>query len=154
MLDWLKSLFRMPQPAGPPVTLRKFALTDRLVSSDGVTVEPDAWRIEATGDRTFLLFQVPQPGVDQCMLTYRVQLKTSAVRGGVYLEMWCVFGGNEYFSKDFPHKAKGTNDWASYQTPFYLKQGQFPDMVKLNLTFEGPGTVWLKDVELLKTPLA
>ncbi|HSA93401.1 MAG TPA: hypothetical protein VLE48_10350 [Terriglobales bacterium] len=154
MLDWLKKLLRVPQPSGPAVTLRNFALTDRLVSTDSVTLEAEAWKLEATGGRTFLLFQVPQPGVDQCMLTYRVQMKTSAVRDGVYLEMWCVFGGNEYFSKGLHHKAKGTNDWASYQTPFYLKQGQFPDLIKLNLVFEGPGTVWLKDIELLKTPLA
>jgi len=28
------------------------------------------------------------------------------------------------------------------------------DLVKLNVAFEGGGSVWIKDVELLKAPLA
>ncbi|WPL12253.1 hypothetical protein Thiosp_02015 [Thiorhodovibrio litoralis] len=48
---------------------------------------------------------------------------------------------------------KGTNDWASYEVPFYLKSGQTPDLVKLNLTVEGSGKIWLKNVELSYTPI-
>jgi hypothetical protein len=48
----------------------------------------------------------------------------------------------------------GTVDWARYETPFYLKRDQKPDLIKLNVVVEGPGTVWLRNVELLKTPLA
>jgi len=33
-------------------------------------------------------------------------------------------------------------------------QGQSPDLVKLNVAFEGSGTIWIRDVELVKTPLA
>jgi hypothetical protein len=38
--------------------------------------------------------------------------------------------------------------------PFYLKEGQKPDLIKLNVVVEGLGTVWPRNVELLKTPLA
>ena len=48
----------------------------------------------------------------------------------------------------------GTVDWARYETPFYLKRDQRPDLIKLNVVVEGQGTVWLRNVELLKTPLA
>ena len=48
---------------------------------------------------------------------------------------------------------KGTTGWASYETPFYLIRGQRPDLIKLNLVVEGPGTVWIRDVELFRTPL-
>ena len=48
----------------------------------------------------------------------------------------------------------GTAEWARYEIPFYLKEGQIPDLIKLNFVLEGPGTVWLRNVELLKTPLA
>jgi len=27
--------------------------------------------------------------VEQCVLTYRVQMKTESIQGGAYLEMWC-----------------------------------------------------------------
>ncbi|PYJ02904.1 MAG: hypothetical protein DME25_14580, partial [Verrucomicrobia bacterium] len=47
----------------------------------------------------------------------------------------------------------GSNDWASYETPFFLKKGEKPDLIKLNLVLKGPGKVWVKDVELLKGPL-
>lgn len=40
-----------------------------------------------------------------------------------------------------------------YETPFSLKQGQRPDLIKLNLVCEGRGAVRIKDVELLQTPL-
>ena len=59
----------------------------------------------------------------------------------------------EFFSKGLHHSVKGMTDWASYETPFYLMKGQRPDLIKLNLVFEGAGTVWIKDVELLQTPL-
>jgi hypothetical protein len=44
-------------------------------------------------------------------------------------------------------------DWGSYEVAFRLAQGQRPDLIKLNLAVEGAGTVWIKDVELLQTPL-
>jgi hypothetical protein len=47
----------------------------------------------------------------------------------------------------------GTTDWASYEVAFLLKKGQKPDLIKLNLVVEGKGQIWLKAVELLKTPL-
>ena len=81
-------------------------------------------------------------------------MKTENLQGGVYLEMWYRFPGRgEFFSRGLHHKVKGTAWWASYETPFYLKKDQRPDLIKLNLVFEGPGTVWLKDVEVLKTLL-
>jgi hypothetical protein len=48
----------------------------------------------------------------------------------------------------------GTAIWARYEIPFYLKRGQKPDLIKLNLAVEGAGTVWLRNIEVLKTPLA
>jgi len=35
-----------------------------------------------------------------------------------------------------------------------LKKGQQPDLLKLNMVFEGPGSVRLKELEILATPLA
>jgi hypothetical protein len=51
------------------------------------------------------------------------------------------------------HAVTGSNDWASYETPFFLKKGEKPDLIKLNLVVKGAGKVWIKDVELLKGPL-
>jgi hypothetical protein len=81
-------------------------------------------------------------------------MKTEGLSGRTYLEMWCKFEGKgEYFSKGFNQALTGTNDWAKREIPFLLKKGQKPDAVKLNVVVEGNGKVWIKDIELLKTPI-
>ena len=68
--------------------------------------------------------------------------------------MWCRLPGHgEFFSKGLHQAISGTTDWGSYEIPFYLKKGQQPDLIKLNLAIEGKGKVWIKDLELLATPL-
>ena len=39
------------------------------------------------------------------------------------------------------------------ETPFCLKKGQMPDLIKLSVVVKGNGKVWVQDVELLKAPL-
>ena len=88
------------------------------------------------------------------MLTYKTKIKTSALQGRAFLEMWCrVPGFGEFFSKGLNKAVQATTDWATYEIPFLLKKGQKADLIKLNLVVEGIGKAWIKDVELLKTPL-
>jgi hypothetical protein len=47
----------------------------------------------------------------------------------------------------------GTNNWSTIETPFFLKKGEKPDNVKLNLVVNGKGTAWIDDIVLLKGPL-
>jgi hypothetical protein len=39
------------------------------------------------------------------------------------------------------------------ETPFFLKKGENPDNVKLNLVINGKGTAWIDDIRVLKGPL-
>jgi hypothetical protein len=154
MLNWLKSLFSGPKPAGPPQVLRAFA-ADKPTITQGVRAAQGAWRIDATAQQTVRLFEVENPGVEQCLLTYRAELKAEGLKGRAFLEMWCRLPGRgEFFSKGYQHAVSGTVDWAHYEIPFVLKRGQKPDLIKLNLAVEGAGTLWLRNIELLKTPLA
>ncbi|MEW6262771.1 MAG: hypothetical protein AB1641_06805 [Thermodesulfobacteriota bacterium] len=155
MFRWLKSLFKPPEPAGPPRSLRTFTPADQTISQDNVKPAEGGWLIEAKAKATVRLFEVPLEGVDNCMLTYRARMKTAGLTGPTYLEMWCRMPGRgEFFSKGLRQAVTGTTDWASYETPFFLKKGQVPDLIKLNLALEGAGQVYIKDVELLMTPLA
>lgn len=155
MLSWLRSLFKAPQPAGPPQSLRVFTSSDKTITQDGITVEGEGWRIECKKEeRSIPLFEIPNADLEQCIVTYRAKMKGSNVINGAYLEMWCRLPGRgEFFSKGLHNKIKGTSDWASYEIPFLLKKGQRADLIKLNLVSEAEGTIWLKEVELLKTPL-
>jgi len=142
------------QPAAGTQRIKTFDTTARPITQDGVTAQQGAWRIEAKEHRTVRLFEVADPGVENCVVTYRAKIKTENLEGQAYLEMWCRLpGGGEFFSKGITNPVKGTTDWASYETPFTLKAGQGPDLIKLNLVIEGKGTLWIKDVELLKGPL-
>jgi len=155
MFKWLKSLFSMPEPVGPAQTIRTFSVNEHTIARDGVRVDGDGMRIDFTEGRTVRLFDVKDPGLQQCMVTYRAQMKAEKVEGRAFLEMWCCFPGRgEFFSKGLQQTASGTADWTRYEIPFYLKKGQVPDLIKLNLVVEGRGVVWLKNIELLKTPLA
>jgi hypothetical protein len=81
------------------------------------------------------------------------------VQGRVYLEMLCRFPGKgEAFSRGLFQTVSGTTDWADFEIPFFLDKGHRPDLIKLNLVFEGKGPgpfghLWIKDVEVRRAPL-
>ncbi len=155
MLDWLKRLFRVPKPAGPARTIRAFGPADPTITRGVATPAGDALLIDAREQQTVRLHEIADPGVEACLVTYRARIRSEDLAGRAYLEMWCRFPGQgEFFSKGFAHSVKGTTDWASYETPFFLKPGQRPDLIKLNVVVEGTGRLWMKEIELPQTPLA
>lgn len=145
-----------PGPAGPTERVRVFGATDRPIAQSGVTAEENGWRIRRDQADSVRLFEVTEVGVEQVKLTYRARLKATDVTARAYLEMWVrVPGFGEAFSRGLEQPIHGTADWATYEIPFFLKKGERADLVKLNVAFDGGGgTVWIKDVELLKTPIA
>jgi hypothetical protein len=137
-----------------PETLKTFTTADHTISKDVVVTDDKAWLIESKKAQTIRLFEVPDPGVDDCVVIYRAKLKTKDLKEPAYLEMWCrVSGRGEFFSRGLDNTVTGSNDWASYEIPFFLKKGEKPDLIKLNLVLKGAGKVWVKDVQLLKGPL-
>jgi hypothetical protein len=152
MLSWLKSRLGVPEPAGPSEVLRRVDPSATPVTQDGVLRQGDCWRVTSSEARTVRLFELPLSNVENCQLAYRVSLRTENAKG-VYLQLWCRFAGRgEFFSKGLHDKVRGTADWSSHEVPFVLRRGQSPDLLKLDLVFEGPGTCWVKDVEILRTP--
>ena len=135
-------------------TLKAFTTTDPTISKDVAVTADQTWAATCTNAQVIHLFEVAKPGVEDCMVIYRVKLKTEGLSGPAYLEMWCRFPGKgEFFSRDLEHPISGSNDWASFETPFFLKKGEQPDLIKLNVVVKGGGKVWVKDVELIKAPL-
>ena len=153
MLQWLKSLFSPPKPAGPPVLIKRFESSEATISQELSADAEQGWSIDSGESQTLKLFEVEISEIDNCLLTYRAELKSEDVKDKCYLEMWCRFPGRgEFFSKGFHNALKGSNNWSSCEIPFFLKRGQQPDLVKLNLTLEGGGKVWIRNVELSYTP--
>ena len=153
-MNWLKSMFAAPKPIGPAEVIKRFLPEDPTISKDCI-VEGDSWLFICEQPQTVNLFEIEDPGIEQCILTYKAQIRTERLDGRTYLEMWCRFNGKgEYFSKGFNQALTGTNEWAKREIPFLLKKGQRPDTVKLNLVIEGKGRVWARDIELLQMPIA
>jgi len=123
---------------------------DKQISSDG----NGSLRIDAAKPTTIRLFETGDIDIENARLIYQAHLRTENVEGQVYLEMWCHFDGvGDAFSRGLATPLTGTTDWTTEETPFFLKKGENPDNVKLNLVINGKGTVWIDDIRLLKGPL-
>jgi hypothetical protein len=156
MFKWIQSLFavgKLPQPAGPPELICRVGPMERPIA-EGARWDGEELLVAATEADTLRLFEVPIKNREQCQLAYRFRIKTDALKASVYPEMWCRIPGiGECFSRGLNSKVRGTNDWMSVEIPFYLQAGQQPDLLKLNLVFEGSGHVRLKEIEVAATPL-
>jgi hypothetical protein len=129
---------------------RSEAAFDPAVSSDG----KGSLKIESGAPVTVRLFEVRAQKLDRSQLTYQARLRTEKVGGKAYLEMLCHFpGGSEFFSRGLKDPLSADTGWVTQQIPFFLKKGENPDFVRLNVVLEGSGTVWIDDIHLYKTPL-
>jgi hypothetical protein len=86
--------------------------------------------------------------VDNSRLLYQARVKSQDLQGAAFLEMWCLVGGSDYFSRGMDSVVTGTMDWKKLETPFILQSGQWAEEVTLNIVVNGKGTVWIDDVRL------
>jgi len=152
-----------PKPSGAVSEVKHYpieslegivAKTDVALDKDITTDGNGSLRITATQPTTIRLYETGDLDVENARLTYQAKVRTEGVEGKVYLEMWCEFTGQgEFFSRDLSSPLSGTSDWSTEETPFFLKKGENPDNVKLNVVVEGTGTVWIDDIRLFKGPL-
>jgi len=142
-------LMDYPIASADGVLDRTHAVFDSVTTDDG----NGSLRITAEAPVTVRLFETGDVDVENARLVYRARLRTADVEGNVYLEMWCSFAGKgEFFSRALQTPLSGTVEWSSQETPFFLKAGENPDNVKLNLVVNGTGTVWIDRVQLVKGP--
>ena len=131
---------RAIQPSDPPI-----APSARWQGSDLF--------IRAHEPSTKSLFDVPLSNVEQCLITYRFKIQTDGNRTTVYPEMWCRLPEKgQFFSRGINCKVRETTDWTQVEIPFYLASRQQADLLHLNLVFEQPGAVRMKDIEVLSAP--
>ncbi len=123
---------------------------DEVISSDG----KGSLKMTSTKPTVIRLFETGDIDVENARLIYQARVRTENIEGKVYLEMWCHFPSKgEFFSRGLKTPLTGTTEWTTEETPFFLKKGENPDNVKLNLVINGKGTAWIDDIRLLKAPL-
>ena len=123
---------------------------DKKISSDG----KGSLKVVATEPTVINLYEVRDINIENARLMYQARIRTEDVDGQVFLEMWCHFPGKgEFFSRGLQSPLTGTTDWITVETPFFLKKGEKPDYVKLNLVINGTGTAWIDNIKLVKGSL-
>jgi hypothetical protein len=163
LLPAILFLFSACKGGGGMTELKSYPIKDMegLITRDGVEFDPStsadgngSLKITATAPRVVRLFETGGLDVENAILVYNAKIKNENLQGTAFLEMWVSFPGKgEFFSRGLQNPVTGTMDWSSAMTPFFLKRGENPDNVKLNLVVNGTGTVWIDDIKLAKGPL-
>lgn len=146
-----------------PVELRHYPLDsmEGVRATTGVQLDTDissdgrgALRIDAKEPMTVPLFEVTGLDIDNATLLYQAILQSEKLEGQAYLEMWVRFPGKgEFFSRGLDQTVTGSMSWKTTTVPFFLKAGEKPDLIRLNLVVSGKGRVWVDDIRLLRAPL-
>jgi hypothetical protein len=157
MIFWLAGCSK---PASKDIELKRFPLDtlDGLITRSGVEIDTQAKKegrgslwITVTEPSIIRLFEVRDIDIEDAALIYQAKVRTDNAQGNVYLEMWCHFEGKgEFFSRGLQASLTGTTDWTTEEISFFLKKGEKPDYVKINVVSEGPATIWIDDIRLLK----
>ncbi|MCI0529313.1 MAG: hypothetical protein L0Y56_17890, partial [Nitrospira sp.] len=142
--------------------LRKYPVDslEGIITQSGIQIDKQfsrdgngSLRVTATEPTVVRLFEVGDLDIENARLIYQAKLRTENVQGQAYLEMLCHFPNKgDFFSRGLQSPLTGTTDWVTEETPFFLKKGENPDNVKLNLVIDGQGVVWIDDIKLLKGP--
>jgi hypothetical protein len=150
--------------SGPVVEVKSFPITDLqgVITRSNVSFDP---AVSADGNGSILvktdqpvtvrLFEVHDIDIEDAKLIYQAMVRCEELDGRAYLEMLCHFDGfGEAFSRGLQSPISGTTEWTTEETPFFLRRGQNPNYVKLNLVIEGSGSAWIDDIKLFKCPLS
>jgi hypothetical protein len=126
---------------------------DVPMARSGVSEISGGWRLATDAKRVFRLFEISTVDMDlgRCALIYRAELRPRRVKDRAYLELWChIPGSGLYFAKGLHRAVTGIRSWRVYEIQFQLEAGQRPDWIGLNVTFDGPGTLEVRNVKLAR----
>ena len=159
--------FYIPEPDGDFELLRRFDLQDDFVGKGGIYLESNAWRIEAYNSltsnsdeiiRKVRLFTTNEPDLVEHIVVCRFWAKTSMMKKLANFslgfereaEFFGIKGGKLHRNYGV---SVGGYQWREYEVRNYCQSGSFPVQFYLDLDFFEAGTVWLKNISLLKAPV-
>ena len=140
--------------------IARFRMNDRegLLARGDLSIDNDitadgagSLHIVTTEATVVPLYDAGDLDIEDGYLLCDAHIRLEGLVGEAYLELLCHFAGRgEYFSRGLDHSVEGTTiGWQRTQTGFFLREGENPDGVRVNLVITGPGQVWLDDIRLI-----
>lgn len=162
----VEKLFAIPEPVEPFTLVRQFTLDDSTVSQGGISIFGGNWQIEAYDDgdgiknflrtteplRNVILFEVPEPGVEESVLACRFYAKALKTQTPIKVHLSLCrqgqLGGT--FTKSWSQGVSPTNDMKFYEVRAHFKKEVEAAKIQINIQFESRGILQIRDVELLQ----
>jgi hypothetical protein len=139
-------------PLPEPVQIKAFdPAKDKPATEAGVTPDQGGWRIEVTRKQDMLLFVVPGQGIKRDgRLILRGQSKATPAEDGKVDITLLWRRENGYLGGTHVVPLVTRNDWQPWTNALVPNVG--PSTIEIGVRFDGPGKVWLKDLELVQEP--
>ena len=173
----INNRYGIPEPNGDFELLHSFSISDSLISQGGITIEEDSWKIEAYDSgisasdsglfnnkdekpiRRTKLFTFNEPKDGDCIIACRAWMKTSGMNRSARLclgyekesEFLGMRGGK---ISQFYQTSVFNPQWQEYEVRHCFRKDKYPTNFWLNLDFYQSGIVWIKNIRLLKAPVA
>jgi hypothetical protein len=152
-VSWLSDTYLQGKIDKLPSIVRRFTTADAAISHD-LVIDGDAWSWRSGPSQLLPLFEVADPTMEQCELIFRATLRCESPAGLARLELWCrSMEGSQTCVRNADQAPSGMVDWTVCEVSLRLGKGQRAESVTLQVLAEGAGRAWIKDVELLRTPL-
>jgi hypothetical protein len=146
-------------PSGPEHVIRRYSpdldvpissTPDIPLKNTGVHEIDGGWRFRTTTPHVFGLFDADIRHVGRGMLTYRAEVRTRDAGTTAYLEVgFRIPGQGEFFVKGTHDAIDGARRWRTLELPVLFRVDHCPSVVSLNLTFDSPGVVEMRNIELV-----
>ena len=181
----VEEFFQIPEPAAPFELIRRFEpSSDRILTRGGISVEGNAWRIEAcekenassssdsennslNSVRKVVLFELPDPKTSERVLACRALIKIASLNEKASFDLYQIGNASDLAWLSDLDWLKGTislgrnvflpagdRDWSIYEVRQHFKKTNTPGKIKIELDFKSSGIIWIRNIDLLQAPVS
>lgn len=147
MFSWLRSAF-FPEAIGVPRLHTAFRPSDRPLPRDCARSPKAGWELRTRGRESIQLYSVARPEIEDCLVTFRAEVRTAHLAGTACLELAGRFAVGRSFARR-GYQAPRDGDWHLCEVSHRLGPRQPLEALELSLFTTGPGTVGIRNAKVL-----
>lgn len=155
MLSWLKALLAPPTPVGAPRLLKSFKHNAVPLCPRAVPVAPGEWRLAERPSGFAALFQLKNPAIESCLVTFRAEVCADRPVPDAAVELLCrVPRQRRRVIRSLPHDLRPDEGWHFFEVTLHLERGEQPSLLRLGLVTGAPANLGLRNAMVLVTEAA